>query len=177
MPGQFNGERKVFSTNSSREWCKGMMLKPHLTPCRKIDSHQCVRACRLSASVVSNFFATPGTVAHQAPRSTGFSRQEYWNGFPPPGDLPNPGIKLPPPASATLARGVFTTQPPGKPTHSGPISKSKSLLIWHQSANCNISKAQKWINWASCKIKSFLACFYPCQRKKKTPSRKQKDSP
>ena len=41
-------------------------------------------------------FATPRTVAHQAPLSMAFSRQEYWSGlpFPSPGDLPNPGIKL-----------------------------------------------------------------------------------
>ena len=40
-------------------------------------------------------FATPWTVAYQAPPSMGFSRQEYWSGlpFPSPGDLPNPGIK------------------------------------------------------------------------------------
>ena len=40
-------------------------------------------------------FATPWTVAHQAPWSMGFSRHEYWSGlpFPSPGDLPNPGIK------------------------------------------------------------------------------------
>ena len=40
-------------------------------------------------------FATPWTVAHQAPLSMGFSRQEYWSGlpFPSPGDLPNPGIE------------------------------------------------------------------------------------
>ena len=40
--------------------------------------------------------ATPWTVAPQAPLSMGFPRQEYWSGlpFPPPGDLPNPGIKL-----------------------------------------------------------------------------------
>ena len=40
-------------------------------------------------------FATPWTVAHQAPLSMGFSRQEYWSESPcpPPGDLPNPGIK------------------------------------------------------------------------------------
>ena len=43
-------------------------------------------------------FATPWTVAYQAPQSTGFSRQEYWSGlpFPSPGDLPhqgsNPGL-------------------------------------------------------------------------------------
>ena len=38
----------------------------------------------------------PWTVAHQASLSMEFSRQEYWSGlpFPPPGDLPNPGIKL-----------------------------------------------------------------------------------
>ena len=40
-------------------------------------------------------FVTSWTVAHQAPPSTGFSRQEYWSGlpFPSPGDLPNPGIE------------------------------------------------------------------------------------
>ena len=39
-------------------------------------------------------FATPWSVAHQAPLSMGFSRQEYWSGlpFPSPGDLPDPGI-------------------------------------------------------------------------------------
>ena len=40
-------------------------------------------------------FATPWTVAYQAPPSMGFSRQEYWSGvpFPSPGDLPHPGIE------------------------------------------------------------------------------------
>ena len=40
-------------------------------------------------------FATPWTAAYQAPQSTDFSRQEYWNRlpFPSPGDLPNPGIE------------------------------------------------------------------------------------
>ena len=46
-------------------------------------------------------FATPWTVACQAPLSMGFSRQLYWSGlpFPSPGDLPNPGVK---PASPVL---------------------------------------------------------------------------
>ena len=59
-------------------------------------------------------FATPWTVAHQASLPMGFFRQEYWNGlpFPPPGDLPDPGIK---PTSTALAGGFFTTEPPGKP--------------------------------------------------------------
>ena len=40
-------------------------------------------------------FSTPWTVAHQAPLSMGFSRQEYWSGLPFPslGDLPDPGIE------------------------------------------------------------------------------------
>ena len=40
-------------------------------------------------------FATPWTVAYQAPQSMEFSRQEYWSGlpFPSPRDLPDPGIK------------------------------------------------------------------------------------
>ena len=40
-------------------------------------------------------FVTPWTIAHQAPLSTGFSRQEYWSGLPcpPPGDLPDSGIE------------------------------------------------------------------------------------
>ena len=49
----------------------------------------------LSHSGLSNS-VIPRTVAHQAPLSTGFPRQEYWRGlpFPPPGDLPDPGIEL-----------------------------------------------------------------------------------
>jgi len=59
-------------------------------------------------------FATTRTVACQAPLSIVFSRQEYWSGlpFPPPGDLPNPGIK---PVSPALAGGFFTTEPLGSP--------------------------------------------------------------
>ena len=41
-------------------------------------------------------FTTPWTIAHQAPPSMGFSRQEHWSGlpFPSPGDLSNPGLNL-----------------------------------------------------------------------------------
>ena len=57
---------------------------------------------------------TPWAVAHQAPLSRGFPRQEYWSGllFIPPGDLPDSGVE---PASPLLADGLFTTEPPGKP--------------------------------------------------------------
>ena len=68
-----------------------------------------------SRSVVPDSFVTPWTVACQAPLSMGFPRVEYWSGlpFPPPGDLPNPGIE---PSLLHWETGkVFTTEPPGKP--------------------------------------------------------------
>ena len=51
----------------------------------------------------------PVTVAHQAPPTMGFSRQEYWNGlpFPSPGDLPNPGTE---PRSPVLQTDSLPTE-------------------------------------------------------------------
>ena len=56
-------------------------------------------------------FASPWTAAHQAHLSMGFSRQEYWSGlpFPPPGDLPDPGIEPVSLMSPALTGGFFTT--------------------------------------------------------------------
>ena len=53
----------------------------------------------------------PMDVAHQAPLSMGFSRQEYWTGLPcpPPGVLPDPGIELMYHVSPVLAGRFFTT--------------------------------------------------------------------
>ena len=57
---------------------------------------------------------TPWTVALQAPLSMEFSRQENWNGltFPPPGDLPDPGIE---PVSPALQADSLRPELPGKP--------------------------------------------------------------
>ena len=59
-------------------------------------------------------FATPWTVAYQAPLSMEFSRQEYWSGlpFPSPGNLPHPGIEV---GSPTLQADALPSNPPGKP--------------------------------------------------------------
>ena len=59
---------------------------------------------------MSDSFGTPWTVAHQAPLSLEFSRQQYCSGlpFPFPEDLPSPGIE---PASPRLAGGFFTPEP------------------------------------------------------------------
>ena len=53
-------------------------------------------------------FATPWTVAYQAPLSMGFSRQEYWSGvpLPSPGELPNPGTNSP-----ALQADTFPSEP------------------------------------------------------------------
>ena len=71
-------------------------LKLNIQPCARLPNHfNCVR-----------LFAPLWTIACQAPPSVGFSRQEYWSGFPrpPPGDLPNPSL-----GSPALAGGFFTT--------------------------------------------------------------------
>ena len=70
-----------------------------------------LQVCMLSLFSHVQMLATLWTVAHQAPLSMGFSRQEYWNRLSrrPPGDLPDPGIEptsFTPPASAA---GFFTT--------------------------------------------------------------------
>ena len=69
--------------------------------------------CALSLSHVP-LFVTPWTIACQAPLSMGFPRQEYWSGlpFPPPGDLPDPGIEPKSPVACALAGRFFTAKPP-----------------------------------------------------------------
>ena len=88
----------------------------HLIPfCELNFNNHNFRICYFCA-VLSHFshvelFATPWTVACKAPLFMKFSRQEYWNGlpFPPPGDLPDPGIEPASLMSFALADGFFTT--------------------------------------------------------------------
>ena len=72
-------------------------------------------------------FETLLTIACQAPLSMGFSRQEYWSGLPcpPPGDLPNPGIKLTSPVSPALPVDSSHTEPPRKSSFS--VGKAKYI--------------------------------------------------
>ena len=71
----------------------------------------CVCVCLLSCFSRVQLCVTLWTAACQATLFMGFFRQEYWSGLscPPPGDLPNPGIKLVSLKSPTLAGGFFTT--------------------------------------------------------------------
>ena len=80
-------------------------------------------ACMLSRFSCVQLFATPWTAACQAPCSWGFCRQEYWSGLPcpPPGHLPNPGIK---PRSPALQAVSLLSEPPGKSKNTGVGSLS-----------------------------------------------------
>jgi len=93
--------------------------------------------CACSVAQRVQLFATPWTIAHEAPLSMGFSRQEYWKkgkkkrilkqwSFPAPGNLPDKGIKL---ASLALIDGFFTTAPSGNATEyvDDPTNKNDPL--------------------------------------------------
>ena len=84
----------------------------------------CVCVCAPAAQSCLTLF-NPWTVAHQAPLSIGFSRQEHWSGlpFPSPGDLPDPGIE---PTSPALAGGFFNTEPQGKSLCTGVYKVAQS---------------------------------------------------
>ena len=71
----------------------------------------CVCVCVLVANHAL-LFATPRTVAHQAPLFMEFSRQEYWNGWPffSPEDFPDPWIE---PRSPELQADSLPSEPPG----------------------------------------------------------------
>ena len=74
-------------------------------------------------------FATPWTVAYQAPPSMGFSRQDYWSGmpFPPPGDLPNSGIE---PKFPSLQADSLPSETLGKPVGVGPKCAGNTSCFW-----------------------------------------------
>ena len=67
------------------------MMEDTGTHGRILNVSDCIPCCVLSHSAVSNS-VTSWTVAHQAPLSMGFLRQEYWSGLPfsSTGDLPDP---------------------------------------------------------------------------------------
>ena len=101
---------------SSSQFPKRVVLKNVLTIRQLHSSPMLVKKERKKVKSLSRvwLFATPWTGAYQAPPSMGFSRQEYWSGFPfpSPRDLSDPGIK---PRSPTLQADALTSEPSGKP--------------------------------------------------------------
>ena len=81
--------------------------------CGGIGALTVVCACMCAKSLQSRPTLWPHGLAHQAPLSLGFSRQEYWSGLPcpPPGDLPDPGVE---PRSPALQADSLSFEPPGK---------------------------------------------------------------
>ena len=81
-------------------------------------------------------FATPWTVAHRAPPSMGFSRQEYWSGlpFPSPGDFPDPGIE---PRSPALQANALTSEPDG-------FKVRANVFLFLQTYSSSLSYVSKW---------------------------------
>ena len=84
------GQGKIISSEAQANQTKGTCVLSHFSPVR--------------------LFVTLWTVPHQAPLSMGFSRQEYWSGLPgpPPGGLPDPGIKITSAFISCIAGRFFT---------------------------------------------------------------------
>ena len=78
--------------------------------------------CVLSHLVVSDSFQPHGLQPARLLCPRGFSKQEYWSGFPcPPPGIPNPGIE---PRSPALQADSLLSKPPGKPKNTGVGSRS-----------------------------------------------------
>ena len=99
-------------------------------------------------------FVTPWMVAHQAPPSMWFSRQEYWSGLPlhPPRDLPGPGIG---PRSPALQADTLPSEPPGKPSYHLILNSYwKPLSPWKDDQML-----------VTCLLKLLLINLYKCYRR------------
>ena len=96
-------------------WAKWLFIGYFCTEnCNKfiLNSHYWSnRMCACKVFSVVCLFAILWTIAHQAPMSMGFSRQEYWSGLlcPLPGNLPDPGIEPGSPTSPAPSDRFFTT--------------------------------------------------------------------
>ena len=110
----------------------------------------CICVCVLSHFSHVRLFVTPWTVAHQAPLSMGFSRQEYWNGLPcpPPEDLPDPGIEPESFMSPALGGRFFTNNATQETTHTF-IYLYTGLLLWlsgkESACQCRRHRFNPWI--------------------------------
>ena len=100
-------------------------------------------------SLQSRLFATPWTVALQAPPSMGFSRQEYWSRLPcpPPRDLPDPWIKPASLSSLSLAGGFFISRATWDP---GVKCRGLRWVRWHPTPVLLPGKSQEQRSLLGC---------------------------
>ena len=96
--------------------------------------------------MLSDFFAAPWTVAHQAPLSMEFSSQEYWRGWPFPsaGDLPDPGIKS---GSPAMQADYLLSEPPGKPNKTNTMMDTQVSRLLKKQVH-KLSQGQLSMTWA-----------------------------
>ena len=114
--GQDQGQNKVLNLWLLR--CCGMRLPVLGLPYHYFTLSSLVHEYMLSLFSHVRLFVTLWTVAHQAPLSMGFSRQEYWSGLPcpPPGDLSDPGIEPESPVAPALMVDSLPLSHQGSPS-------------------------------------------------------------
>ena len=114
---------------------------------------------------------TPWIVAHQAPLSMGFPRQDYWSGlpFPSPGDLPNPGIKPASPALASTESLLLSHQEHPIIHVTDNTWRNRDVKEWHIVPQQICSRARVW-TWPSvlsiCTLEHFICSFSNLWRQK-----------
>ena len=110
-----------------------MVRVSHTSKHTRLHQLSVLYACVQVTSATSwALLATPWIVAHQAPLSMGFSKQEYWGGLPWPssGNLPDPGIKPTSLMSPALVDGFFTISTTQRPTR-----QLNSAIIYPETAS------------------------------------------
>ena len=150
------------SKNSNGEsWRNASWFQAATQPLRVALPRGCLVCC---CCLVAKSCLTPWTMAHQAPVSMAFSRQEYWSGlpFPSPGALPDPGAE---PASSALAGRFFTVQPPGKPNCLVTVYYNSISLSWSSASFWTHVYSSVWIRvtWL---LYTFHVKFCYCRKKK-----------
>ena len=136
--------------------------------------------CAKSLSRVC-LFATPWTVARQAPLSMGFSRQECWNGLPffTPGDLPNPGIE--PRSMAThssiLVRKIPWTEEPGGLQSTGSQRVGHEWATSHTHTHTHSLIAGRFFtNWATREVRKWYYMRFSAEQENKSSKDKKQCS-
>ena len=101
-------------------------------------------------------FATPWTVAHQAPPSMEFSRQQYWSvvPFPSPGDLPDPGIE---PGFPALQTDTLLSEPPRKLTMN---EYERGLKLCEETLKSLVNKQMFCLGWLVCELEKLCNCLF-----------------
>ena len=124
--------------------------------------NQPLAAAVLSCSVLSDSLQPHGLQSTRLLCPWGFSSQQYWSGLPcpPPGDLPNPGIK---PRSRALQAYSLPSEPPGKPKNTGVgiLSLLQGILLPIQESNQSFLHCREILYQLSYQGSQSVSCCTP----------------